>query len=65
MISRRNFLISSLLVSAATPAPAQTQSYPTGQVRMIVPFPPGGATDVIGRVLTHGLQAQWGHTVSG
>ena len=44
------------------PAWAQAQ-YPSGQVRMIVPFPPGGATDVIGRVLTHGLQGLWGQSV--
>ena len=64
MISRRNFLISSLAAGAATPAFAQgAASFPTGQVRMIVPFPAGGATDVIGRVLTHGLQNLWGQNV--
>ena len=38
-------------------------TYPAGQVRIIVPFPPGGATDVLGRVLAAGLQTQWGQTV--
>jgi tripartite-type tricarboxylate transporter receptor subunit TctC len=32
-------------------------------VRIIVPFPPGGATDVLGRVLASGLQTVWGQTV--
>jgi len=64
MISRRNFLISSLAAGAVSPAFAQgAASFPTGQVRMIVPFPAGGATDVIGRVLTHGLQNLWGQNV--
>ncbi len=67
MISRRNLLLSSLLAGAAapvlTPSLAQTPSYPNGPVRMIVPFPPGGATDVIGRVVTHGLQGLWGQSV--
>jgi tripartite-type tricarboxylate transporter receptor subunit TctC len=30
---------------------------------IIVPFPPGGATDVLGRVLATHLQALWGQTV--
>jgi tripartite-type tricarboxylate transporter receptor subunit TctC len=51
----------SLPLFAATAAHAQ--SYPSGQVRIIVPFPPGGATDVLGRVLAAGLQTLWGTTV--
>ena len=42
---------------------ARAQNYPAGQVRIIVPFPPGGATDVLGRVLASGLQTAWGQTV--
>src|SRR5256885_16341861 len=59
MISRRVLL--SLPLFAASAAHAQT--YPSGQVRIIVPFPPGGATDVLGRVLAAGLQTLWGATV--
>ena len=59
MISRRMLL--SLPLFAALPAQAQT--WPAGQVRIIVPFPPGGATDVLGRVLSSQLQAVWGQTV--
>jgi tripartite-type tricarboxylate transporter receptor subunit TctC len=59
MISRRVLL--SLPLFVATMAHAQT--YPNGQVRIIVPFPPGGATDVLGRVLAAGLQALWAATV--
>jgi tripartite-type tricarboxylate transporter receptor subunit TctC len=43
--------------------PAQAQSFPNGPVRIVVPFPPGGATDVLGRVLSHELQTLWGQTV--
>jgi len=59
MISRR--LVLGLPLFAAHAARAQT--YPAGQVRIIVPFPPGGATDVLGRVLAAGLQTLWGATV--
>jgi tripartite-type tricarboxylate transporter receptor subunit TctC len=30
---------------------------PTGQVQLVVPFPPGGSTDVIGRIIADGLNA--------
>ncbi|TMJ03304.1 MAG: tripartite tricarboxylate transporter substrate binding protein [Alphaproteobacteria bacterium] len=59
MISRRILLGLPLFAAAA----AHAQSYPNGQVRIIVPFPPGGATDVLGRVLAAGLQTLWGTTV--
>jgi tripartite-type tricarboxylate transporter receptor subunit TctC len=51
MISRRVFVVLSFAIAAAR---AQAQTFPSGQVRIVVPFPPGGATDVLGRVLaTH------------
>lgn len=60
MISRRALLsVLSLLIDA----PVRAQNFPTGQVRIIVPFPPGGATDVLGRVLAAGLQTAWGQAV--
>jgi tripartite-type tricarboxylate transporter receptor subunit TctC len=60
MISRRALLSALPLLMAA---PAWGQNFPAGQVRIIVPFPPGGATDVLGRVLAAGLQTAWGQTV--
>lgn len=29
---------------------AQAQTYPSGQVKIVVPFPPGGSTDLVGRM---------------
>jgi len=42
---------------------AQAQSWPQKPVRFIVPFPPGGATDISARLLGQELQGIWGQTV--
>ena len=34
---------------------AATKAYPDKQVRLVIPFPPGGATDVIGRIMAQEL----------
>jgi tripartite-type tricarboxylate transporter receptor subunit TctC len=59
-VSRR-VVLSGLLAAAV--APAHAQSYPTGLVRIIVPFPPGGGTDVLARLLSTNLQTLWGQSV--
>jgi tripartite-type tricarboxylate transporter receptor subunit TctC len=44
-----------LALAAATGAWAQ--KFPTRPVLLIVPFPPGGLTDAVGRVVAEGMQA--------
>ena len=63
MISRRAGCSRCLAACCSPRSPARAQNFPSGQVRIIVPFPPGGATDVLGRVLATHLQALWGQTV--
>jgi tripartite-type tricarboxylate transporter receptor subunit TctC len=48
---------------ALLPALALAQPYPAKPVRMIVPFPAGGATDVVARLLAQKLTDAWGQAV--
>lgn len=52
-----------LCVLAATPLLAAADTYPSKPITMVVPFPPGGSTDVIGRLFAAKLGARLGQTV--
>lgn len=40
--------------------PAVAQQYPTKSIRLMIPSPPGGGTDTVGRILKEGLTELWG-----
>ena len=42
---------------------AAAQNFPTKPVRMIVAFPPGGATDIVARIVSQKLSEMWGQQV--
>jgi tripartite-type tricarboxylate transporter receptor subunit TctC len=48
---------------AALATTASAQNFPTGPVKLIVPIPAGGVTDVMARVVGQRLQEIWGQTV--
>lgn len=61
----RDFLVTSavaLTALATLPATAQ-QDWPTKPVRIIVPFAPGGSTDVVARMVGQNLSTIWGKPV--
>jgi tripartite-type tricarboxylate transporter receptor subunit TctC len=52
------------LLSFAGPVLAQTSAFrPTKTVTIIVPYSPGGGTDVVGRMMAKALEEMWGQTV--
>ncbi|MEA3158302.1 MAG: hypothetical protein QOK44_5891 [Betaproteobacteria bacterium] len=53
----------SLLGPRAAEAQTDAAHYPSRPIRIIVPFPPGGATDIMGRTLGQKLTQRWGQQV--
>lgn len=63
MLPRRALLATLATTAAMASVPVQAQGWPARTVRIIVPYPPGSGTDIIGRVLAERLQIAWGQPV--
>ncbi|MBS0338570.1 MAG: tripartite tricarboxylate transporter substrate binding protein [Proteobacteria bacterium] len=56
-------LLLALLVSVVALAPAQAQNYPTHAIRIVVPFPPGGFSDLYARAIGTRMAETFGQSV--
>jgi tripartite-type tricarboxylate transporter receptor subunit TctC len=56
-------IVVTLVVIAAATAPAMAQDYPNHPIRIISPYAPGGATDILPRLLAPKLQAVLGQPI--
>jgi tripartite-type tricarboxylate transporter receptor subunit TctC len=56
-------IIASLLLLAVTMHAAPAQDYPTKPIRLIIPYPPGGSNDIVGRLIATGLGEKLGKQV--
>lgn len=63
MTAHRILLACALACSAATPALAQGEVFPSKPINFVVPFPPGGPTDAMARTLAAALTEEIGQSV--
>jgi tripartite-type tricarboxylate transporter receptor subunit TctC len=64
-LTRRLLVLAAILAPIAilAPAAAQAQSWPSGPIRIVVPFPPGGSVDAVARLAQAGLSQRLGATI--
>jgi tripartite-type tricarboxylate transporter receptor subunit TctC len=66
-INRRQFVAATAATAAFGGLPSAyaqgTGAYPNQPIRIVVPYPAGGATDTLGRMMGTKLQEAWGQTV--
>ena len=60
-LSRR--LVTLACITVGLLQPVWSQSFPSKNVSLVVPFPPGGGPDLMARVFAEKLSAQWGKPV--
>jgi tripartite-type tricarboxylate transporter receptor subunit TctC len=66
MLNRRRFVgltAAAIAAPSILPSRAAGADWPTKPVRVVVPFTPGGSTDITARLVSNRLQEVWGQTV--
>ncbi|GAA4331057.1 tripartite tricarboxylate transporter substrate binding protein [Pigmentiphaga soli] len=57
------YAVAALAASLALPGYAAAADYPDKPIRMVCPFPPGGTTDFVARMIAQKLSEAWGQEV--
>ena len=59
----RIVMLGCAMIASLVAFPSAAQVYPAKPIRLIVPYPPGGPTDLVGRALGQKLTEAWGQQV--
>ena len=62
-MSARALMLGAVVAALASPAFAQPASYPTRNIELIVPYGPGGSTDIVARIVAQKLQERLNQNV--
>ena len=62
-VTRAVLLLCTTIAAFGAAAQSTGSNYPTRPVRVVVPFAPGGATDIVTRIVAQKLNETWGQTV--
>src|SRR5687767_4694888 len=52
-----------IAIATAVPVPADAQAYPTKTIRFLVPYAPGGTSDILSRLISQKMSEKWGQQV--
>src|SRR3954462_1516505 len=63
LVARAAALILTCVLGASVQAQSPADNYPDKSIRIIVPYPPGGSVDVLGRLVAQRMQENWGQSV--
>ena len=63
LITQRKNVLAAAVLFISGLATAFAQTYPSKAIRMVMPFPPGGPTDIVGRLVAQKLSVQLGQSV--
>lgn len=61
--TRRSLIRAAALIGMALPSYARAQPWPQRVIRIVVPYPPSGSTDILGRFFAQRLSVRLGQTV--
>jgi tripartite-type tricarboxylate transporter receptor subunit TctC len=62
-LALRTIIVAAVLIVAASSGGANAQSYPTRPITIVVPYPAGGPTDTLARIMSDRLKAALGQTI--
>ena len=63
MLTRRRLIAASAAFAVPAPLPVRADSWPSKPIKLVVPYAPGGTTDVVGRMIGEYLGRQLGQNI--